>query len=326
MAPATPTVDDRKIRLNRKLVLLVLLVPYLLVELAFNHQLLTLTTGMLDSEALKGIEIWGRIISGIGLGLLIWTFVIGQRLPALSALLLSLALGITLMWHLQKTVIDYWVSRAPIEDKQLSLALAMLSQAASSGQLHTEHGPVLKRPPGVALQLTVASLFPASALHAGAREQLVMGWARQMGSDYQAADLARIPPEQADNAYRNLIVPPLALGLSLLFALLNMAQLGYWLIRLGALLLRRDARRLGPAQPVLAILLIAGSVWSCNAFLDSAGYREDLRPGLWRQSPALATLTEWTLRAEPRWYALAEWSHNTLLMKASFRLPWLTAG
>jgi len=85
----------RALLLNRKVVMLLLLVPYLVVELAFNHRLLMLASGTLDNQALRGVEIWGRIISGVGLGLLIWNFAMGRllpRLPGLAALLLSLGL------------------------------------------------------------------------------------------------------------------------------------------------------------------------------------------------------------------------------------------
>jgi hypothetical protein len=315
----------RSSRLNRKLTLMLLLVPYLAVELAFNHRLLTLTSGTLDNDALRGVEIWGRIISGVGLGLLLWTFVIGKFLPrlhALPALALSLGLGILCMWFVQKSIVDYWVGQAPLKDKHLSLALAALAQPASLGQLRTPNGPVMKRPPDTALQLTVASLFPASALHAQRRDTLVLGWASQMGGSYTADDLARIPPDLSDNAYRNLIVPPLALGLSLLFALLNMAQLAFALVRYGALLMGHDLSRYALAQPLLALALVGASALSCNAFVNSEGYRQDLRPGLWREDPMLALLTEWGLHAVPPWLGVTEWAHDVMLMKATFRLPW----
>ena len=228
----------RTLRLNRKVVLMLLLVPYLLVELAFNHRLLMLTSGTLDNQALRGVEIWGRIISGVGLGLLLWTFAMGRLLPKLSglaALLLSLGLGVLCMWHAQRAAIDYWIDQAPARDKQISLALGMLAPTAALGQLHTRHGPLMGPSASEGLRLTVASLFPASALHAAQRDDLVLAWTRQMGASYGAQDMARIAPELADNAYRNLIVPPLALGLSLLFALLNLAQLVSALLRYAAL-------------------------------------------------------------------------------------------
>jgi hypothetical protein len=318
-----PAVRSR--RLNRKLALMLLLVPYLAVELAFNHKLLMLSTGTLDNNALRGVEIWGRVISGVGLGLLLWTFVVGRLLPglhALPALALSLGLGILCMWHVQKSIVDYWVGQAPLKDKQLSLALGALAQPASLGQLRTQHGPVMKRPPDNALQLTVAALFPASALHAQRRDTLVLGWASQLGSGYSADDLARIPTELSDNAYRNLIVPPLALGLSLLFALLNMAQLAFALLRYGALLMGRDLSRYALGQPLLALALVGASALSCNAFVTSDGYQQDLRPGLWREDPMLAVLTEWGLHAVPPWLGVTEWAHEVVLMKATFRLPW----
>ena len=316
----------RALLLNRKLVMLLLLVPYLLVELAFNHRLLTLASGTLDNQALRGVEIWGRIISGVGLGLLIWNFAMGRllpRLPGLAALLLSLGLGVLCMWHVQRAVIDYWVEQAPAQDKQMALALGMLAPTASLGQLHTGHGPLMGPSASEGLRLTVASLFPASALHAAQRDELVLAWTRQMGAGFGAQDLARASPELVDNAYRNLIVPPLALGLSLLFALLNLAQLAYALLRSAALFLRLQWGRHGWFQSALALALVGFSATLGNGYVDSEAFRLDLRPGLWRNDPLLALLTDWGLHAVPPWFALAEWAHKSVLLNASFKLPWV---
>jgi hypothetical protein len=325
--PMPPLIETavRTLRLNRKVVLMLLLVPYLLVELAFNHRLLMLTSGTLDNQALRGVEIWGRIISGVGLGLLLWTFAMGRLLPKLSglaALLLSLGLGVLCMWHAQRAAIDYWIDQAPARDKQISLALGMLATTAALGQLHTGHGPLMGPSASEGLRLTVASLFPASALHAAQRDDLVLAWTRQMGASYGAQDMARIAPELADNAYRNLIVPPLALGLSLLFALLNLAQLVSALLRYAALLLHRQWGQNGWVQAALSLALVAFSATLGNGYVDSEAFKLDLRPGLWQNDPLLALLTDWGLHAEPRWFALAEWAHNSVLLKASFKLPW----
>ena len=316
----------RALLLNRKVVMLLLLVPYLVVELAFNHRLLMLASGTLDNQALRGVEIWGRIISGVGLGLLIWNFAMGRllpRLPGLAALLLSLGLGVLCMWHVQRGVIDYWVEQAPAQDKQIALALGMLAPTASLGQLHTGHGPLMGPPASEGLRLTVASLFPASALHAAQRDDLVLDWTRQMGAGFGAQDLARASPEMVDNAYRNLIVPPLALGLSLLFALLNLVQLAYALLRSAALLLRLQWGRHGWFQSALALALVGFSATLGNGYVDSEAFRLDLRPGLWRNDPLLALLTDWGLHAVPPWFALAEWAHKSVLLNASFKLPWV---
>ena len=315
----------RALLLNRKVVMLLLLVPYLLVELAFNHRLLTLASGTLDNQALRGVEIWGRIISGVGLGLLIWNFAMGRllpRLPGLAALLLSLGLGVLCMWHVQRGVIDYWVEQAPAQDKQIALALGMLAPTAALGQLHTGHGPLMGPPASEGLRLTVASLFPASALHAAQRDDLVLAWTRQMGAGFGAQDLARASPELVDNAYRNLIVPPLAVGLSLLFALLNLAQLACALLRSAALLLRLQWGRHGWFQSALALALVGFSATLGNGYVDSEAFRLDLRPGLWQNDPLLALLTDWGLHAVPPWFVLAEWAHNSVLLNASFKLPW----
>jgi hypothetical protein len=33
-------------------------------------------------------------------------------------------------------------------------------------------------------------------------------------------------------------------------------------------------------------------------------------------------LTDWGLHAVPPWFALAEWAHDSILLNASFKLPW----
>ena len=315
----------RALRLNRKVVLMLLLVPYLLVELAFNHRLLMLRSGTLDNQALRGVEIWGRIISGVGLGLLLWTFAMGRLLPKLSglaALLLSLGLGVLCMWHAQRAAIDYWVEQAPARDKQISLALGMLAPTAALGQLHTGHGPLMAQSASEGLRLTVASLFPASALHAAQRDDLILAWTRQMGASDGAPDLARLSPELVDNAYRNLIVPPLSLGLSLLFALLNLAQLAYALLRSAASLLHLQWGHHGWYQAALSLALVGFSATMGNGYVDSEALRLDLLPGLRRNDPLLAVLTVWGLHAEPPWFAVAEWAHKSVLLNASFKLPW----
>jgi hypothetical protein len=56
--------------------------------------------------------------------------------------------------------------------------------------------------------------------------------------------------------------------------------------------------------------------------VDSEAFRLDLRPGLWQNDPLLALLTDWGLHAVPPWFVLAEWAHNSVLLNASFKLPW----
>ncbi len=47
------------------------LVLYALVELSFNHRMLELTDVVLSNSDLDGVQLWGRIIAGFGLSMLL---------------------------------------------------------------------------------------------------------------------------------------------------------------------------------------------------------------------------------------------------------------
>ena len=70
-----------------------------------------------------------------------------------------------------------------------------------------------------------ASLFPALALYAPNRVAQLAAWNQVSQTQIEAALAQNYPEEQLANAYRNLIIPPLTLGISLFFAMLNLAQL-----------------------------------------------------------------------------------------------------
>ena len=50
------------------------LVPlvYLVIELGFHYQLVNITADTVNDDTLSGLEFWGRVISGVGLGLTIY--------------------------------------------------------------------------------------------------------------------------------------------------------------------------------------------------------------------------------------------------------------
>ena len=97
------------------------LVLYALVELSFNHRMLELTDVVLSDTDLDGVQFWGRIIAGFGLSMLLLRWLDLRMAQRWQAVLLSFAVGMTLMWHFQKMVIDHLVETAPVEEKQLSV-------------------------------------------------------------------------------------------------------------------------------------------------------------------------------------------------------------
>jgi hypothetical protein len=232
--------------------------------------------------------------------------------------LLSFAVGMTLMWHFQKMVIDHLVDSAPEAEKKLSVYLLNIADLAAQGQLHIKGEPLgtTHMPPSV--RETVKTLFPAAALGTPLTdfEAPASGWVAQA-----PALPTSVSPEMLDNAYRNTITPPIALGLSSFFGLLNLAQgLGLCVL----LLLRRQGHpnwASGLRKHLLALtaaMILGLTAVHHDDFIDSPGYALHLSPHMWQHSAVLATFIAWDLRAEPAWYTLSDWAHHQLLRGFSF--------
>ncbi|MFM8609207.1 MAG: hypothetical protein ACKOCJ_01920, partial [Burkholderiaceae bacterium] len=132
-----------------------------------------------------------------------------------------IGVGVLVMWHVQKALIDHLVEAASPQDKRASVALAVLAPKAGQGALLTPAGQKLVTMETIGLHRNIVeAMFPAAALHAPQREQLLLQWLMTAGH----APAAGVQPAQVeDNAYRNLIVAPLVIGLSLFFALVNLS-------------------------------------------------------------------------------------------------------
>ena len=96
---------------------------YLVLELGFNHRLVEIASLSLDREALAGLEFWGRVLSGIGLGLLVFRLTLRTRISRVLLFLISLASGVLVMWNVQVALSDYLVRSATAEDKLVAMAL-----------------------------------------------------------------------------------------------------------------------------------------------------------------------------------------------------------
>ena len=281
------------------------LVLYALVELSFNHRMLELTDVVLSNSDLDGVQFWGRIIAGFGLSMLLLRWLDLRMAQRWQAVLLSFAVGMTLMWHFQKMVIDHLVDSAPVEEKRLSVYLL--------------HGvPLGTENMSPSVREAVKTLFPAAALGTPLVdfEAPASGWVAQA-----PALPTSVSPEMLDNAYRNTITPPIALGLSSFFGLLNLAQgLGLCVL----LLLRRQGHpnwAAGLRKHLLALtaaMTLGLTAMHHDEFIDSPGYALHLSPHMWQHSAVLATFIAWDLRAEPAWYALSNWAHHHLLRGLTF--------
>ena len=307
-------------RLHQPWWFLVLLAAYAVLELSFNHHLMQVSAGEAVGMArIEDLEFWARIISGLGLAF--WLLrPLRRRLPSVAlALLLSVSIGVGVMWHVQRWLVDAIVARASDTEKQMSLYAQQLVPEALAGHVQVRGLPLVEPERlSPASRLAWQALLPALTL--GLLPQDLQA-ATPVMQAMAVLDLAA-PDNQAQlltDAYRRVVMVPIALGVSLLFGLANLCLLASLL-----------AQRFGGAptawrQRTLFVLLWAALlVWSWNhspGQAESQAYVAVARPALRTEQPLLAPFVEWSLRAEPAWHEATRWLHQQLLGGYGFRKP-----
>ena len=296
---------------------------YIAVEFGFNYQLLNLTVDFASEETLLGLEFWGRVISGVGLSLVLYR--LSPGIPIVNGLryAICLILGIVLMWNVQKMLTDYLVDQASPEDKEVSFLLATLSFKAADGSLATLAGNlILSEPVDEQDRKITASLFPAIALYAPNRDEQIAAWNGTTPEQIQMLLAMNYTEAQLSNAYRNLIIPPLTLGISIFFALLNLAQwvgmtigifqkswgISMWLVR--------------GFTGLTFVALLTFSLVVENPFADSRAYQEELKKSLYANDYFLGLLTTISAHAVPNWYFLSKACNQYVLGGVQLKRPY----
>jgi len=291
------------------------LVPlvYLVIELGFHYQLINITAETVNDETLSGLEFWGRVISGFGLGLTIYRLSFAKFEKKLFPLALCLVSGIIVMWNVQRELTQYLIDSANTEDKIASVALSVLATQAAEGGLKT-----LKGQPVVSPEITsfekklVKALFPAVALHSDDRAEQINAWLYQVPENPAAIYPTYFTPE---NAFKNLIVPPIAIGLSVFFGILNLSLLLSFFVEVV-----HEEYRLVSRALILSLLILI-STQPIQGGIISDGYEGAMRSGLWKNDPALAFLVEWSGLASPAWGSVSRLASETLLGGYAFKKP-----
>ena len=300
-----------------------LILLYVAIEFGFNYQLLSLTIDPASDEVLLGLEFWGRVLSGIGFGLFLYRLSNQLNVQNLSRLLICLVLGVVVMWNVQKMITDHLVREASLADKKVSLLLASLSDEAASGALTTLSGnALLPATVNAEDRKITASLFPALALYAPNRVAQLAAWNQVSPVQIDTALAKSYPEEQLANAYRNLIIPPLTLGISLFFALLNLAQLlSYLAFGLSA----KNSRAviwMRSSALVLFSCLLFFSFTATSPLVNSKAYQTELREPLFKDDLVLGILAEWSAYAAPNWYILSSWCNKYVLRGVQLKRPY----
>jgi hypothetical protein len=291
------------------------LVPlvYLVIELGFHYQLINITAETVNDDTLSGLEFWGRVISGVGLGLTIYRLSFAKFANKLLPLALCLVGGIIVMWNVQRELTQYLVDSANTEDKIASVALSVLATQAAEGSLKTLKGQPLVSPEITPFEKNlVKALFPAAALHSDDRTEQINSWLDQVPANPAAIYPTYFTPE---NAFKNLIIPPIAIALSVFFAILNLSLLISFFVEIVYEKYRLVLRAL-----ILSLLFLIFTL-PTQGGISSVGYEGSMRLGLWKSDPALALLVEWSGLASPAWGSLSRFASQTLLGGYSFGKP-----
>jgi len=303
---------------------LVLLAAYAVLELSFNHRLLELASGSLaDMRAaqLHDMEAWARVVSGLGLALLLMRW-LDKAIHSRPLLVLSsCAVGLLLMWHLQKAVVDAIVDRADQTDLVMSFSSHLGTAEALRGRVELRGVQVLEGPAPAPVRPVMGALWTSSVLGLAPDDVDILSGATQLLGHWPMAGPSNA---QMRDAYRKAVMTPVALGASLLFGLLNLCQLlaGLSLVVLGRLgLLGLQQRLLSWMLPAWVAACLTWSLTASNVWVDSPGYQLVARPALWQTKPYLAPFLDWSLRAEPAWSDLLVWVHRRLLLDFDFRNP-----
>jgi hypothetical protein len=265
---------------------LALLTLYTVVELSFNHRLLEFASQAFDRDDLDGLEFWGRCLSGCGLGLLLWRWLDRWTQQRWLSGLLSMVIGIGFMWQAQTRLIDFLLQQASELDKVTSVQRLSMRTIVSEGGF-TLKGLALGRVGmSEALRDSVKALFPAASLGVDVSEldkQLLTPSALS-APVFDVEDAQQM----LNDAYRQTVVLPIALGVSLFFALLNISQ-AVSLLLMHALRGTRARRWLWRGQPfigsALALCLVTLTWWSGNDWAWFA--RHHLLQGVTFRSPWL---------------------------------------
>lgn len=304
-----------------------LLVLYALFELSFNHRLLQLSGGLqvdASAEHWQHLELWARVLSGVGLALLLMRG-LARWVPSRAVLVLVCSVaGLWTMWHVQKAVVDVIVASADDRDLHMSVQSHISTGEAIKGRMVLRGQAVLEEPASPALRPVMHALWSSSVLGLTPEDLEATSGAAQLAGHWLQSPVST---EHMREAYRKAVMTPVALGASLAFGLLNLCQL---LAAVSAVVLSRFglAGSWGLERWLLwgwVAVCLGLSWWPGNAWVESPGYSQVARPALWQGKPFLAPFVDWSLRAEPVWSDPVAWVHRSLLRDFDFREPWRLA-
>lgn len=119
--------------------LFILSIGYLAFELAFNSRIVDGASGTFDATQLKALELQGRILSGIGMSLLIARRFSPEKLiPFIKNLIIFCTLSFLFMFYGQKVMVEYMVDESSAEDRSNAQYIALLKKGITTNSIQLE--------------------------------------------------------------------------------------------------------------------------------------------------------------------------------------------
>lgn len=119
--------------------LFTLSLAYLAFELAFNSRIVDGASGAFDATQLKALELQGRILSGIGLSLLVAKKVSPEKLiPFIKNLIILCTVCFCFMFFGQKILVEYMVNNSTPEERSDAQYIALLKKGITSNSVQLE--------------------------------------------------------------------------------------------------------------------------------------------------------------------------------------------
>jgi len=121
--------------------LFVLNIAYLVYELAFNSRLVDASVARLSSGDIRALELEGRILSGIGLSLLLLRLITLKNKPTklfIKQVTLAIAIGFPVMFFGQRILVDVLIDRTSAEQRMDAQHLLLMKRGLATNSLQLE--------------------------------------------------------------------------------------------------------------------------------------------------------------------------------------------
>lgn len=141
---------------------------YLIFELSFSARLLDVAGGVSSQDDIDGIEIYGRVLSGIAVGLFLFSWLKDKEWVPFNKIVLAFVVFIAsflLMYQVQENIVRTLIDRLSDEERKQAVILAIAAPQIASGDVDIANQKYGEGGLDSASAKSFVALFPALALY-----------------------------------------------------------------------------------------------------------------------------------------------------------------